>query len=371
VTITWKQALAWRLQRHLLDPVGDQAVPRVVQRLCGVQAQVASSAELAVRLRRSKSSPGEVGRALSRGSIVKTWAMRGTLHLLDPGTGPAFLSLIASGRSWERPSWQKYFGVSPDQIQALRGAARDALAKAPLTREELIASVTRAPGLGQFGEALASGWGTLLKPLAWNGDLCFGPSQGNRVTFTLPELASPKWPGIPPPAEAAPIAILSYLSAHGPSTPDAFGSWLAGGWFGIRQLRAWFGELGDKVAEVDLEGETAFVRAEDRDDLMAAKPTKTVRLLGGFDQFVLAPGTGDPHVVPAGRRPVVSKQSGWISPVVVDGGRVTGTWALEDSEVVVSWFGEEGPVRKKALLDEVSRLGEILGRSITPTIEVV
>ncbi len=358
------------MKRHLLDPVGDRSVPHVVDRLCGVQAQVASSAELAVRLRRSKSSPGDVGRALSRGSLVKTWAMRGTLHLLTPKTGPAFLSLIASGRSWERPSWQKYFGVSPAQIEKLRGATREALGDGPLTREDLITAVTKAPGLRHIGEALGSGWGTLLKPLAWQGDLCFGPIQGNRVTFTLPDAVSKRWPGIPAPEEAAPAAILAYLSAHGPSTADAFGNWLAGGWFGKRQLRAWFAELGEKLVEVDVDGDRAFVRAEDVDELLATKPTKSLRLLGGFDQYVLGPGTGDPHVVPAKRRPVVSKQSGWISPVVVSGGVVSGTWEMKDEQVLVSWFKEE-PLPLRLLEGEVRRLSRIVARPLDLRVERV
>jgi hypothetical protein len=45
--------------------------------------------------------------------------MRGTLHLLPPQEAGAFLSLIASGRSWERPSWQRYFGVTPKKMDAL------------------------------------------------------------------------------------------------------------------------------------------------------------------------------------------------------------------------------------------------------------
>jgi hypothetical protein len=64
VTVTWQQALAWRMQRHLLEPIGSLPVAGVVRRLCGVQAQVASSAELAVRVRREGSRRGEVGRAL-------------------------------------------------------------------------------------------------------------------------------------------------------------------------------------------------------------------------------------------------------------------------------------------------------------------
>ncbi|MDQ3876208.1 MAG: winged helix DNA-binding domain-containing protein, partial [Actinomycetota bacterium] len=114
--VTCRQALAWRMQRHLLDPVGGLPVAAVVRRLCGVQAQVASFAELAVRVRRKTSRPGEVGRALSEGRLIKTWAMRGTLHLLTPEEGGAFLSLMAAGRSWERPSWQRYFGVTPKQL---------------------------------------------------------------------------------------------------------------------------------------------------------------------------------------------------------------------------------------------------------------
>jgi hypothetical protein len=97
------------MQRDLLDPVGRLPVAGVVRRLCGVQAQVASSAELAVRVRREESRPGEVSRALSEGRLIKTWAMRGALHMLTPEEGGAFLSLMAAGRPWERPSWKHYF----------------------------------------------------------------------------------------------------------------------------------------------------------------------------------------------------------------------------------------------------------------------
>jgi hypothetical protein len=65
------------MRRHFLDPIGKWSVPQVVRRLCGVQAQVASSAELAVRVRRKASQRGEVARALTEGRLIKTWAMRG------------------------------------------------------------------------------------------------------------------------------------------------------------------------------------------------------------------------------------------------------------------------------------------------------
>jgi hypothetical protein len=362
--VTWQQALAWRMRRHFLDPVGDEQVAAVVRRLCGVQSQVASYAELCVRVRRETSKPGDVARALSQGRLIKTWAMRGTLHLLTPEDAGAFLSLIAAGRTWERPSWERYFGVTPKQIDALRGVVREALDGKVLTREGLIAAVTARRGYGHLGDALRSGWGTLLKPLAWQGDLCFGPSQGNRVTFTTPEAASSRWAGVPDADDAAPIAIASYLRAYGPAHADAFGNWIGSGRISKRRLRAWFDALGSRVAEVDVAGERAYVLTADVDELVSTKPTRAVRLLPGFDQFVMGPGTDDGHVVPAKRRTAVSKQSGWISPVVLAGGVVRGTWGLAGDDIQVAWFKEAGAVPRTALLAETKRLSTIIGRAL-------
>jgi hypothetical protein len=371
VRIGWEQALAWRMRRHLLDPIGEQPVSDVVRRLCGIQAQVASAAELAVRVRRQHSRSGDIARALSDGRLIKTWAMRGTLHLLHPEEGGAFLSLIASTRSWERPSWHKYFGVTPRQIEDLRQTVREALDGTTLTREELVAAATARPGLGHVGEALRSGWGTLLKPLAWQGDLCFGPSQGNRVTFMLPEAASPTWAGVPPPEEAAPIAILAYLRAYGPAPIGAFARWLSGGWFSVRNLRNWVGALGDRIVEVDVDGQAAYVAADDVDELAATRPTRALRLLPGFDQFVLGPGTGDGHVTPSARRTAVSRQAGWISPVVVAGGSVSGTWELDRGTVRINWFREAGKPPARRLKSEVSRLASLLDRELDHSVELV
>ena len=352
------------MRRQLLDPVGDESAVGVVRRLCAVQAQVASFAELCVRVRRTKSKPGDVGRALRDGRLVKTWAMRGTLHLLTPEDAGAFLSLIASGRSWERPSWQKYFGVTPKQLDALREVIRETLAGKVLTREELIGAVTARSGYGHLGEALRSGWGTLLKPYAWQGDLCFGPNRGNRVTFVRPEDASSRWVRPREPEEAAAIAIVAYLRAYGPATVDNFHNWLSRGRVSTRQVRKWFASVGDRLREVEVGGERRYVLAEDLDELLSTKPTKAVRLLPGFDQYVLGPGTDDPHVLPAGRRRAVSQQSGWIAPIVVASGVVSGTWKIAADNVQIAWFSEAGAVPRSGLRAEVERLSTILGRDL-------
>ena len=81
-----------------------------------------------------------------------------------------------------------------------------------LTREELIAAVAAG---APYGDRLRSGWGTALKPLAWQGLLCHGPSQGNRVTFTSPASWAPGWRDYPDVDEAAQVPIPAYLGAYG------------------------------------------------------------------------------------------------------------------------------------------------------------
>lgn len=368
--VSWQQALAWRLERHLLNPVGDSSVEDVVRRLCGVQAQVASSAELAVRVRQSKSKAGEVGRALSDGRLVKTWAMRGTLHLLTPGEAGNFLSLMAAGRSWYRPVWQRYFGVSPRQMDEMRSIVGEILGDLALTREELTAEVTKRPGLDHIGEALMSGWGTLLRPLAWQGDLVFGPNRGTRVTFMRPHVASASWAGVPAVDEAWAKVILAYLGAYGPATIDNFSAWLSRGTISKRQLRTWFAELSDHLAQVDVDGEAMYVRSEDAEAVAAARGGSTLRLLAGFDQWVLGPGTDDTHVITAARRRAVSKQAGWISPVLVVGGVVRGTWELKGDRITVGWFKEGGKPPKRALDAEIARLSTILGHKLNHAVSL-
>ena len=367
VRVTWPQALAWRLERQLLAPVGRRSAVEVVRRLGGVQAQVASSADLGIRVRRASSRPGDVDRALSAGRLIKTWAMRGSLHLLTPDDGAAFLALVTDQQPWRKPAWDNYFHMNADLWIAFRDAAREVLAGRTLTREELIEGITARPGLEHVGEGLRSSWGTMLKPLAWQGDLCYGPSQGSRVTFRRPEDASPAWTGLPPVEVAAPIAIEAYFGAYGPATVDAFRRWLGAGAARIRRLVR---EHGGKLVEVDVDGDRAFVLEHHLDALAAARPSREVRLVPGFDAYVLGPGSTDGHVIPQARRALVSRQAGWISPVVLSGGVVAGTWQLDGDAVTVAWFGEAGRSRRGAIEQEVERLAAILGRDLTVGVDV-
>ena len=359
------------MSRQLLDPIGDLSAVEVVRRLGGVQAQVASSAELAVRVRCASSRASDVTRALADGRLIKTWAMRGALHLLTPEEGGAYLAMLAAGRSWELPSWQRYFGMQAQHCDALRAAVREALAGPPRTREELITAIVRVPQLSHLTEELRSGWGTLFKPLAWQGELCYGPSRGTRVTFARPDVVSATWAGVPEPDEAAPVVIRAYLAAYGPATTEHVRNWLARGRVSIRRVRGWVAALRDRLAEVEVDGEPAWVRAEDLDELAASRPSSAVRLLPGFDAYVLGPGTDDGRVVARARRAAVSRQAGWTSPVVVAGGVVSGTWELDGDTARIGWFGEAGRIPLRPLTTEVARLSAIIGRELRAETSVV
>lgn len=360
--LTWQQALAWRMQRHYLAHAAPGDPVEVVRRLSGVQAQVLSSAELGIRLRCPLAPAGVVDELLASGRLVRTWAMRGTLHLLAPDVAGDQLSLIAAARPWEKPAWSRWFGLTPAVIGRMAEVAYDALADGPLTRDELIRALTSRAGLEHVETPLRESWGTAFKPLAWQGILAFGPLRDGRPTFVRPDRASASWSD-PMDADAAgPRVLAAYLAAYGPATAANFHRWM--GRLPKRLVDSLWRAAGDVVARVDVDGEPAFVRTEDLDELLEARPSTEVRLLAGFDQWVMGPGTDDPHVVPPERRTAVSRQSGWIAPVVLRGGVVAGTWKLDGAALTVSWFRESGASPRRAIAAEVERLGTLLDRRL-------
>ena len=325
VSITWAQALGWRMERHLLDPVGSESVADVVRRLGAVLSMDESLAELAVRARRTTSRPGELMEALADGHVIKVFAFRGSMHYLSPEDGGVYLALRAAGRQWELPSWVEYYQLGPADWPAFRAAVRDALQDGPLTLRELGEALTRRPAYRHLKAVFDEGAGTLIKPLTWQGDMSFAPSRDGQRTFQRLD-DNPRWKGIPDLEDAGPRAITMYLQTYGPATFDHVHHWLGNGLSaGRRRLDRWLSGLGDRLAAVDVEGTTAYVVAEDVESLTAARPSDAVRFLPGHDQWVMGPGTKDTHVTPSTQREAVTRKA---NPITV-GGVVRGTWATK------------------------------------------
>ena len=221
--LTWDQALAWRLGQQLLDSPGTDPV-RVISKIGGVQAQVASSAAQAVTIRSKRLADIEA-LLWEKRRLVKTWAMRGTLHLLPASEIGLWIAALRQ-RPWKiTPAWEKYHGIKKSQLDALTGAIPDVISGEPMTREELTAAVvakTRDRGLG---DALSSGWSQVLKPAANGGLLAQGPPRGRNVTFVDPGAwlgASLEEPG---PEEAMRVVVERFLDANGPATVSDFARW--------------------------------------------------------------------------------------------------------------------------------------------------
>jgi len=357
--VTWGQALSWRLERHLLDPIGSESVAGVVRRLGAVLSMDESLAELAVRTRRSTSRPGELAEALAQGTVIKAFAFRGSMHYLSPEDGGMYLALRSAGRQWELPSWVDHYGLTPSDWPDFRAAVREALRDGPLTVPELGDVVTAHRAYRHLKPIFGEGAGTLVKPLTWQGDMSFGTPRGGQHTFQRLDL-NPRWTGIPDLDDAGPRAITAYLRTYGPATFDHVHYWLGNGLSaGRRRIDGWLSELRDQLAAVDVEGTTAYVVRADVDSLVAARPSTAVRFLPGHDQWVMGPGTKDVHVTPQSRRDLVTRKA---NPVTV-GGVVCGTWAPTGAELTVTWLdGRRRP--DEDIEHEAARIAGLLGRDL-------
>jgi hypothetical protein len=325
--VTWRQVMAWRLYRHQLHeraPAGKAA--SVVTAIGGLHAQLFPSAELSLWNRVDGLAAGGLEEQLwTHRAYVKTWAMRGTLHLLPAAEYPLVQAGLSTYEHYLKPVWLRNFGVTRDELELLIRSVGEALDGAPLTRIELADEVTARTGSSALGDKLRESWGALLKPASFQGQLCFGPSSGQNVRFTRPD----RWLSSPDsvqPDVALPEITRRYLAAYGPATREDFARW-----WGVTPARAkaLLVALGDEARQVDVEGASLWVLAADADELEQAPQPGTVRLLPAFDPWVIGASRAVPDLLAGDVRDRIYRQQGWISPVLLVDGRMDGIWSHE------------------------------------------
>ena len=363
--LTWRQALAWRMRRHGLverTPGGAGALVDVASRLCGLHAQVMSSAELTAFARIDGLQPGDVAAALwDHARLVKTWAMRGTLHLLPGDELGEWHAAFATYEHFLKGAWVRGFGFeSADQVEELIAEIGEALDGRALTREEL------ADAIPHHGEKLRESWGSALKPAAFRGLLAFAPSEGQAVRFTRPP------DGERPPTEDALQAITRrYLAAYAPARREDLSRWWGTHALSAARAQKRFEALGEEVVEVDVEGARCWVLAADLDELRAAEPCGAARLLPLFDQYVVCSNRGVEALLPQAEKARVFRQAGWISPVVLIDGAIAGVWRHERKgarvEVAVEPFARLPRGVRGQLKADAERLAAHLGGELAFT----
>jgi winged helix DNA-binding protein len=371
--LTWRQVAAWRVRRHHLErraPAG--RILEIASRLCGLHAQVLSCAELSAWARVEDLERGAMARALWKDrTLVKTWAMRGTLHLLPSKELSLWHAALKQNPRYLRPAaWKRNFGITLEELDRLTDIIGQALAHRVLTREELVKEVGRRSGSAAFAAKLAlSSWGTVLKPAAFAGNLCFGPSVGPRVRFTRPDTWVAARAKRTDPAEALQSVTRRFLGAYGPATYHDLARWWGGG--GVANAKKWIAALEKDAVPVDLEGSKAWMLAEDFRQARGLPALRCVRLLPGFDQYVVGASRHAERLLPAGLRPRVYRPQGWISPVLLVNGRMEGTWRHElrgsRVEVVVAPFGKAAFWVRRAAEEEAERLAAFFGGPLSLT----
>ena len=290
----------------------------------GIQAQDEGAARLSVWTRARHLDASAIADALVRDrSVVRTWAMRGTLHLVPAEDVRWLLALL--GPVFVTASQRRYRELGLDEAACAAGVAAiaDAVtAEGPLTRAAL------GERIGASGQALAH----LVRRAALEGVICCGPA-GTYVALT-------DWLGgrsAPGPTGEAALAELArrHLSAFGPARPEDLSAWS-----GLTRARA-------RAAWRLVEGELVEVVAAGRPAWMVKgipRPRRTtrssVRLLPAFDTYLLGHENRTLIVNDRFARRV-QPGGGWIHPTVVVDGEVVATWRLNDDGVDIDWFGND------------------------------
>jgi hypothetical protein len=188
----------------------------VVSRVCGLQAQVLTAAELGLGVRVQGITRQDVQAALwEQRTLVKTYGPRGTLHLLPASEMSLWIAAKRAVMDRGERAWYVDYDLDAAQVEAVLSAMRQALDGCCLTRAELADAVNERVG-SWARDRLASSWVDLLGVGFDAGLLCFGPNRGSQVTFVLLE----QWIGSlerVEPEHALSLVCRRYLHAYGPA----------------------------------------------------------------------------------------------------------------------------------------------------------
>lgn len=357
-SLTPDEVLRLRLRSQQLAGPRAAEVAEVVRRMGAVQAQSTRDARLALRPRGQGFGAAAVTEACNvTRSVVRTWAMRGTLHMLarpDVGWIVDLFRPPAGGLS----ARQRQLGLDPGLLARARPAIAEVLSgRGPLTRAALVAELAAR---GVAVDARSQAPAHLIGYAARQGLICRGPDlRRDEPTYVL--LAD--WVGEQAPAgpgEALARLARRYIAAHGPAAPGDFAYWSG---LPLGRARRGFGLIAGELEKVDAAGGEAWMLpAGERPCPGDAAPS--VRLLPNFDEYLLGYRSRDLILPPRFARRIQAG-GGWLRAAVVVGGRVAGTWRQQrtGNRIVVSVepFGRIDPAVLPALEAEAADLGRFQG----------
>lgn len=361
--ISMSEALALRLSRQHLD----QRAPRrklvdVVSGMGGVQAQSTGEAYMGLWARVEGLSPNDIDRALvDERTLVRTWAMRQTVHLLS---SEEFSSQMAA----LKPVYQRHHqtlirkGLDEQSIEDAIDAAKEELTSGPLTRKEL---VSRIPSrLLKKVLELPYPWNDLLglfkDPYAL-GKFCFGPPRGQETTFVRVDKWLPSLLHALAPDKAEEQLLQHYLRSFSPATIADFAYWSG---FSESYAQTILSRTKNKVSEVSVGSAKMSMLERDFDDLQRPTFPPPVRLLPSFDAYLLGYEDKSPFLDKEHYQTVFRK-SAQVARTVIEDGKVVATWTGQRKgktlTLHVAPFGSLSSSVRDGITVEADNLAHFLG----------
>ncbi|WP_161958564.1 winged helix DNA-binding domain-containing protein [Ornithinimicrobium cavernae] len=290
----------------------------VVRHLGAAQAQDLPGALTSVALRVAGGTRAGVVAALDAGELVRSWPMRGTLHLV-PGADLGWMLAVTSPRRVHTGgARRRQLGIDDATIATAREIALEVVSGRAVSRSELLGAWSAA-GLGSHPQAGIH----LLGQLCQEALLVLGPMQGTEQLIVLLHEHVPEHHELDREDGLAELAR-RFFTSHGPCTERDLARWgsltLADTRVGIEGARA-------HLASIQVEG-TEHLMAPDLPDLLAEHRAQARRLmlLPGFDELVLGYADRSFLVPPAHAEVIVPGNNGMFRPTMVKNGVVIGTW---------------------------------------------
>lgn len=312
--MTESDILQYRLSNHLITDSKLNSAEKVANWMGAIQAQDYGQAKYVIGCRTSGLKSIDVETAIIDKEIVRTWALRGTLHILAASDIHWILSVVTPVLFPRYQPQFKRLGLADEDfikihkciVQLLEGGKQ-------LTRKELFA------GLEQNNISTAGLKGNLLLYKAgWLGIICLGPMRGKQDTYTLLEEWLPKTSTITR-EEALAELTKRYFQSHGPATLQDFILWSG---LSITEGRKGFELIRETLTQIEVNNQLYWMTGNSS---ASNKFENNTYFLAGFDEYLL--GYKDRSLildtVNAGK---VILQNGIFKPTIIKNGKVIGTW---------------------------------------------
>lgn len=285
----------------------------VVRWMLAMQAQDLPGAKWSIGLRAPGTTLRDVDAALGRGEIVRSWPMRGTLHLVPAEDIGWMVGLTAERTIRSLARRYDELGLEPATFEQAQEVAVRVLEGGRACSRAALFEEFESAGIATTGQRGPH----LLGHLHQLGTLVLGPMHGTGQNVVLHD----EWvraPRRPDRDEALGEWVLRYFRSHGPATVKDFTWWT--------KLTVRDAGIGLAIAREQLEE----LRIDDVTYWMAPglpdRASHRVHALPGFDEYILGYQDRGAALDPAHAPIVVPGNNGVFQPTIVANGRFVGTW---------------------------------------------